>query len=115
MCVHMHVCVLRPVVSIRRPERMGGTSHLTLAWRLRDLPQVMAQHPASLEGGASPHNISTPTWRDLTFRKDVHVLLVSFLGKRVGGCEGWNSVQNVPLVFGKHHTWSAMFLTGQFL
>ena len=115
MCVHMHVCVLRPVVSIRRPERMGGTSHLTLAWRLRDLPQVMAQHPAPLEGGVSPHNISTPTWCDLTFRKDVHVLLVSFLGKRVRGCEGWNSVQNVPLVFGKHHTWSAMFLTGQFL
>ena len=23
MCVHMHMCVLRPVVSIRRPERMG--------------------------------------------------------------------------------------------
>lgn len=72
----------------------------------------MAQHPAPLEGGASPH-ISTPTWSDLTFRKAVRVL-ISFLGKRVGGCEGWNSMQNIPLVFGKHHTWLVMSLNGWF-
>lgn len=100
----MHVCVLRPVISIRRPERMGENFPLDTGPETQRSALSDGSASSSLGGGASPHNISTPTGSDLTFRKDVNVLLISFLGKRIGGCEGWNFVQNVSLVFGKHHT-----------
>ena len=60
MCVHMHVCVLRPVISIRRPERMGENFPLDTGPETQRSALSDGSASSSLGGGASPHNISTP-------------------------------------------------------
>ena len=127
MCVHVHACALGPVVSIRRPGGMRKPSHLHwprdsdigLKWRLsiqiswKEAPPTPSPPPpleeTSLLGRKKAKSFFLP---------------VSFLGKCLGGCEGWNFLAKVSFGFweashfpkaeASHFVWHVSLLPSSF-